>query len=89
MKEECSNYVTAGRIRTVTGMCVVALVKHIMQKENLPPADAYSRLMDTELYNLLTDPDARLYLETNAFLQTALDIEKETGPDSMYAFINS
>ena len=43
------------RIETITGMCVVALTKHLMDKNNLKYELAYKRLLNSELYKLLQD----------------------------------
>ena len=77
-----------GRIETTTGLCVVALTKHIMEKENLDHEAAYKKLLTTELYKLLQDPETRLFLEINEYLIEACDKELEKGKDSLYEYIN-
>ena len=52
-----------GRIETTTGMCVVALTKHLMKKQNIDYETAYKKLLTTELYKLLLDSETRLFLE--------------------------
>lgn len=76
------------RIETTTGMCVVALTKHIMKKENLDFETAYKRLLATELYKHLQDAETRLFLETNEYLCGAYDKEMELGKDAFYEYIN-
>ena len=40
------------RIETTTGMCVVALTKYLMKKQNLDYEKAYKKLLGMELYNV-------------------------------------
>lgn len=77
------------KIETVTGMCVVALTKHIMKKQNLDFELAYKKLLTTELYALLQDSETRLFLETNEYLQEACDKELDKGIDALYDYINN
>ena len=76
------------RIETTTGMCVVALTKHLMKTQNTDYERAYKRLLSMELYKLLLDVETRLFLETNEYLCEACDKEQE-GVDVLYEFINS
>lgn len=76
------------KINVTMGMCVVALTRHIMNKENLDYEAAYKRLLTTELYKLLNDSDTRLFLERNEYLYIAYDKEVEHGKDAMYEYIN-
>lgn len=77
------------KMETTKGMCVVALTKHIMEKQNLEYEAAYKKLLTTELYKLLQDSETRLFLETNAYLIEACDKELEDGKDVLYEYINS
>ncbi|HBA51249.1 MAG TPA: hypothetical protein DCZ91_26315 [Lachnospiraceae bacterium] len=77
------------RIETTTGMCVVALTKYLMKKQNLDYEKAYKKLLGMELYKLLLDIETRLFLETNEYLCEACDRELEEGVDVLYKFINS
>lgn len=77
------------RIETTTGMCVVALTKYLMKKQNLDYEKAYKKLLGMELYKLLSDTETRLFLETNEYLCEACDRELEEGVDVLYKFINS
>ena len=79
---------SGSKINVTIGMCVVALTKHIMNKENLDYEAAYKKLLATELYKLLIDNDTRLFLERNDYLCIAYDKEIELGVDAMYDFIN-
>ena len=51
------------KIETITGMCVIALTKHIMKKKQLDYEAADKVLLTTELYKLLQDSETRLFLE--------------------------
>ena len=79
----------ANRIETTTGMCVVALTKHLMKKQNIDYEIAYKKLLAPELSKLLLDSETRLFLETNEYLCKACDEELEKGADALYEFINS
>lgn len=77
-----------GKIETTTGMCVVALTKHLMKKENIDYEAAYKKLLGMELYKLLLDPETRLLFETNEYLCGACDEELESGKEKLYEYIN-
>ena len=76
------------RIETTTGMCVVALTKHLMQKQNIDYEAAYKKLLCMEIYKLLLDSETRLFFETNEYLCEACDNELQGGKDALYEFIN-
>lgn len=76
------------RIETTTGMCVVALTRHIMKKQQINYEEAYKSLLVTELYKLLQDEETRLFLEPNEYLCKAYDKENEYGKDALYQYIN-
>lgn len=75
------------KIETAKGICVVALTKHIMEKQSLDCENAYKRLLATELYQLLQDSETRLFLETNEYLNEAYDRESEDGKGALYEYI--
>ena len=77
-----------GKIETTQGLCVVALTKHLMKKYAVAEDAAYAKLIDTEMYTLLMDPETGLYLETNQYLCDACDMELEHGSDALYDYIN-
>ena len=76
------------KIETTTGMCVVALTKHIMDVQEINYEAAYKLLLTTELYKLLLDAETRLFLEPNNYLCRAYDVELQNGKDALYCYIN-
>lgn len=79
---------TERRVETTTGMCVVALTRHIMENQALNYEEAYKTLLTTELYKLLQDEETRLFLEPNDFLCKAYDKEVTLGKEALYEYIN-
>ncbi len=77
------------KIETTIGLCVVALSKFLMKKYSVLEEEAYQRLMEMELYELLLDTDTRLYLEPNEFLIQCCEIECDKGKEALYRFINA
>lgn len=77
-----------GKIEVTTGMCVVALTRYIMEKNQIDYEAAYKVLLTTELYKLLQDSETRLFLETNEYLAEAYDNEINFGKDALYEYIN-
>ena len=77
-----------GRIETTKGMCVIALTKFLMKRFQIEQDKAYAKLLETELYSLLTDSETRLFLETNEYLCKCCAIELDDGSDALYHFIN-
>ena len=78
-----------GGIETTTGMCVVALTKYLMKKQNVDYEKAYKKLLCMEIYKLLVDSETRLFIETNEYLYEACDKELEEGVDALYEYINN
>ncbi len=76
------------RIETTTGMCVVALTKHLMKRQNIDYESAYKMLLGMEIYKLLSDAETRLFFETNEYLCEACDNELKGGTDALYEYIN-
>lgn len=76
------------KIETVQGLCAVAITKHIMEKYGISEDKAYAKLMGSELYSLLMDPETNLFLETNQYLCTACDLEFDKGVDALYEYVN-
>ena len=77
------------KIETTVGMCVVSLTRYIMELQNMNYESAYKKLLTLELYQLLTDSETRLFLETNQYLCEACNIELTKGKEMLYQFINS
>lgn len=77
------------RIETTLGMCIVILTRHIMKMMDLEYETAYKKLLTTDLYKLLQDPETRLYLETNAYLCEACRTELIQGKEALYEYINA
>lgn len=59
-----------------------------LETENLDHEASYRKLLSTELYQLLQDPETRLFLEMNDYLCKAYDEESRYGKDGLYAYIN-
>lgn len=76
------------KIETATGMCIIALTRHIMKKENLNYEVSYRKLLSTELYKLLLDSETGLFLEMNEYLCEAYDEEIRSGRDGLYEYVN-
>ena len=81
--------ITESRIETTKGMCVIALTKHLMDKFRIDTEDAFTMLLQTQLYALLMDSDTRLFFEPNAYLCQACDREIDGSIDQLYDFINA
>ena len=78
---------SGNKIETMTGACVVALAKYLMQRLSLSAEGAFVRLMRTELYSLLLDPETRLFLEPNSYLCGCCELELVQGKDALYKYI--
>ena len=48
---------------------------------------AYAKLYRMELFKLLSDPETRLFLEDDTYLQKAYEAESASGIDALYDFI--
>lgn len=83
-----TNIMSDNKIQTNKGLCVVALTKYIMKKCNMKQDEAYGKLLQMDLYQLLLDDDSRLFLETNEYLCKCCELELEQGNAVMYEFIN-
>lgn len=81
--------ITEGKIETTKGGCAVALTRHIMEKFGLPQDRAFARLASTELFGMLNDTESGLYMETNAYLREACDLELCGSLEAMYHFIGN
>jgi len=78
---------TDERIRNTIGECAIGLTRHIMSRDAVSHDVAYCKLLGSELFKLIGDPDTRLYLEPNSELVRLYDIERQSGPDALYSAI--
>ena len=78
---------TAEKARVATGNKVVDLTRYIMARDGMSQDLAYAKLYRMELFKLLSDPETRLFLEDDAYLQKAYEVESASGIDALYDFI--
>lgn len=78
---------TPEKFDVVVGNLVTVLTRHLMNARKLSMEEAFGRLYGTEFYALLSDPDSRLFLEEDGFLERCVDIELDEGADAFYSFI--
>ena len=78
---------TDGKIKVVTGGKVIELTRHLMSRDETMQDAAYHKLCGMKLFELLSEPDTRLYLESDDYLRAACDTELDHGVDAMYDFI--
>ena len=78
---------TDGKIKVVTGGKVIELTRHLMSRDCTMHDVAYYKLCGMKLFELLSDPETRLYLESDDYLKAACDTELDRGVDAMYDFI--
>ena len=78
---------TDGKIKVVTGGKVIELTRHLMSRDCTMHDVAYHKLCGMKLFELLSDPETRLYLENDDYLKAACDAELDRGVDAMYDFI--
>ena len=78
---------TAEKARVATGNKVVDLTRYIMARDGMSQDLAYAKLYRMELFKLLSDPETRLFLEDDAYLQKACEVELASGTDALYDFI--
>ena len=78
---------TDGKIKVVTGGKVVGLTRYLMSRDGTAQDAAYRKLCGMKLFELLSDPDTRLYLESDKYLESACRAELDRGIDAMYDFI--
>lgn len=78
---------TEGKARVATGGKVVELVRYIMARDGTSSDVAYRKLCGMKLFELLTDPETRLFLEDDDYLKRACATELDEGLDAMFDFI--
>ena len=59
-----------------------------MSRDSLSQDLAYRKVLGSELFKLVSDPDTRLCFEPNSDLAVYYDIETSKGIDSLYDAIN-
>jgi len=79
---------TEDKARTLIGLSVVELTRHLMSQEGLPREKAFSTLLRSRTYDLLNNPDSRMYLEDDDFLCHCLDVERQSGCNALFTLIN-
>lgn len=78
---------TEDKARTLVGLSMVELTKHLMSRDGLSREAAFAALLGTKTYAMLDNPDSRLYLEDDEFLCHCLDAERQKGADALYALV--
>ena len=78
---------TEGKIKVVTGDKVVMLTRYLMSCDGTSHEIAYRKLCGMEIFELLSDSDSRMYLETDEYLKRACSEELVHGIDALYTFI--
>jgi len=79
---------TEDKARTLIGLSVVELTRHLMSQGGLPREKAFSMLLRSRTYDLLNNPDSRMYLEDDDFLCRCLDAERHGGSNALFSLIN-
>lgn len=77
------------KIEHLKGLSVISATKHIMSKYNLNHEDAYKKLLSSETYRILMESNSGLFLESDNYLNNALDIEFEKDREALYDYISS
>ena len=77
------------KIEHLKGLAVINATKHLMSKYNLNHEDAYKKLLNSETYRILMESDSGLYLESDAYLNIALDSEFEKNKEDLYDYISN
>lgn len=76
-------------IEHLKGLSVINATKHIMSKYSLIHEDAFKNLLNSETYRILMESNSGLFLETDSYLNNALDIEFEKDNEALYDYISS
>ena len=77
------------KIDVLKGLAVINATKHLMSKYDLNHEDAYKKLLNSETYRILMENDSGLYLESDDYLNTALDSEFDKNKEALYDYISS
>ena len=76
-------------IEHLKGLSVINATKHIMSKYSLIHEDAFKNLLNSETYRILMESNSGLFLETNSYLNNALDIKFEKDNEALYDYSSS
>ena len=76
-------------IEHLKGLSVINATKHIMSKYSLIHEDAFKNFLNSETYRILMESNSGLFLETDSYLNNALDIEFEKDNEALYDYISS
>lgn len=77
------------KIEHLKGLSVINATKHLMSKYGLNHEEAYKKLLNSETYRILMENDSGLFLESDTYLNTALDAEFEKDKEGLYEFISN
>ena len=77
------------KIDVLKGLAVINATKHLMSKYDLNHEDAYKKLLNSETYRILMENDSGLYLESDDYLNMALDSEFDKNKEALYDYISS
>ena len=77
------------KIEHLKGLAVINATKHLMAKYTLNHEDAYKKLLTSETYRILMESDSGLYLESDDYLNTALDSEFDKNKEALYDYISN
>lgn len=71
----------------IKGLCTIYLTKYLINKFHITHEEAYKKLLNTETYKLILDDNSNMFLESDLYLQDALDIEYTQGKEAFYNYI--
>ena len=77
------------KIKTATGLCIVNLTQSIMKNYAINESQAYEKLISTDFFTMLNDPESNLFLESDSFLTTALNYELNGKKEKMIEYITT
>lgn len=77
------------KIEHLKGLSVITATKHLMSKYGLNHEEAYKKPLNSETYRILMENDSGLFLESDTYLNTALDAEFEKDKEGLYEFISN
>lgn len=75
------------KIEHLKGLIVINLTKYIMDKFSLSHEEAYKKLLASETYKILMNSNSLLYLETDAYLTQAINLEFTASKQKMLDYI--